>query len=284
MATIGLLHPGEMGAAIGGLLVDRGHHVAWASDGRGPSTRDRARAAGLVDVGSVERLTRNSAVILSVCPPHAALDVARQVAEARFAGVYVDANAISPRTAAEVGSMVGAAGATWVDGGIIGLPPGPGGGTRLYLSGDAAGEVVALFAGTPLEAVALTEGGPTGASALKMAYAAWTKGSAALLLGARAAAHAYGVEDALVQEWQLSQPELEARVRFAAGSASAKGWRWIAEMEEIAATLAAAGLPDGFHLAAADVFRRIPREPAPGDPDATVDRVLQALHQAADRS
>lgn len=274
MATIGLLHPGEMGTAVGRLLVERGHRVVWAPEGRGAATRERAEAAGLVDVGDVGRLAGQSAVVLSVCPPHAALEVARAVAGAGFSGLYVDANAVSPATASAVGDVVREGGATWVDGGIIGSPPGPGGGTRLYLSGPGAGVLATLFADSPLQVVVLTEGGPTAASAVKMAYAAWTKGSAALLLAARAAARATGVEAALLEEWGLSQPELVARVRSAAGSASAKGWRWIGEMEEIAATLAAAGLPDGFHLAAAEVFRRSPRGPAG---EESVDQVLNAL-------
>ena len=89
-----------------------------------------------------------------------------------------------------------------------------------------------------------------------MAYAAWTKGSAALLLAARALARAEGVEDVLLAEWGISQPGLEARSARAAGAAAAKGWRWIAEMEEIAATMAAADLPGGFHQAAAEIYRR----------------------------
>ena len=91
-----------------------------------------------------------------------------------------------------------------------------------------------------------------------MAYASWTKGSAALLLAARALARAEGVEETLLAEWGISQPGLEERSARAAGSAAAKGWRWIAEMEEIAATMAAAGLPEGFHQAAAEIYRRFP--------------------------
>jgi hypothetical protein len=97
--------------------------------------------------------------------------------------------------------------------------------------------------------------GAGAASAVKMAYASWTKGSAALLLAARALARAEGVEDALLAEWAISQPGLEKRSAGAAGSAAAKGWRWVAEMEEIAASMAADGLPAGFHQAAAEVYR-----------------------------
>ena len=103
------------------------------------------------------------------------------------------------------------------------------------------------------------------ASAVKMAYASWTKGSAALLLAARALARAEGVEETLLAEWGISQPGLQERSARAAGSAAAKGWRWIAEMEEIAATMAAAGLPEGFHQAAAEVYRRFSPPERAGD-------------------
>ena len=123
--VIGLLHPGEMGAAVAACLTGRGHQVSWASAGRGPASATRAAQAGLADAGTVAALARQAAIIVSVCPPHAALDTARAVAAAGFTGVFVDANAISPATSYQVGAVVGAAGARFVDGGIIGPPPVP---------------------------------------------------------------------------------------------------------------------------------------------------------------
>jgi 3-hydroxyisobutyrate dehydrogenase-like beta-hydroxyacid dehydrogenase len=245
-----------MGSAVGSVLRTQGHDVLWASENRSRETIRRATAAGLEDARSAAELSRRSEVVFSICPPHAALDVARSVG--RFEGIYVDANAISPATTRAVGSVVEVGGATYVDGGIIGGPPREPGDTRLYLSGAAAHEVARLFERTALEPVVLAA--PIGtASALKMAYAAWTKGSAALLLAVRSTARAEGVEDALLEEWRRSIPGLEDRSLRAERSAHAKGWRWVAEMEEIAATFAAAGAPDGFHRAAAEVFRRYSR-------------------------
>jgi hypothetical protein len=273
--AIGLLHPGEMGAAVAGCLTARGHEVRWVSEGRGPATAARAAQAGLADAGTVTALAGETGIILSVCPPHAALTTARAVAAAGFPGVYVDANAISPGTARDVRTIIEAAGGRYVDGGIIGSPPGPApgqtpasgagpGGTRLYLAagpGDSealgpAGQVAALFEGSALNPIILRNDNLTAASALKMAYAAWTKGSAALILSVRALARAEGVQDSLLAEWALSQPGIESRSRGAARSAAAKGWRWVGEMEEIAASMTADGLPGGFHQAAAEVFRR----------------------------
>ena len=259
---IGLLHPGEMGSAVGARLREAGHDVAWASEERGAATKTRADAAGLTDAGTVPDLVRSSDVVFSICPPHAALDVARSVGAVGFAGVYVEANAVAPDTARRIAETVTAAGATAVDGGIVGSPPVEPDTTRLYLSGPSAAEVAGLFAGTVVEAVAVDDRVGS-ASAVKMTYAAWTKGSAALLLGIHAVAEHEGVADVLRQEWARSLPELQARLERAEGTAVRKGWRWVGEMEEIAESFGAAGAPTGFHEAAAEIYRRYPRPATP---------------------
>jgi 3-hydroxyisobutyrate dehydrogenase-like beta-hydroxyacid dehydrogenase len=251
MATIGLLHPGEMGAAIGAQLVGAGHRVLWASKGRSPQSRERAIAADLVDIESAAGLADASSVIVSICPPAAARDTARSVAG--FAGVFVDANAIAPATARAVADLMASSGATYVDGGIIGGPPTMPGDMRLYLSGADADGVAALFDGTVVDVRQLGPD-PTAASAIKVAYAAWTKGSAALLIAVREYASRQGIDDALIREWSESQPRLAAQYARAISSAQAKGWRWTDEMLEIANAFDALDLPDGFHQAAADVF------------------------------
>jgi len=272
---IGVLHPGDMGAAVGGCLSQRGLTVLWASAGRSAATAARAAAAGMRDVGTASDMAGQADVILSVCPPHAAVEVARSVAG--FRGIYLDANAVSPATTREVGEIVTAGGASYVDGGIIGAPPRSPGDSRLYLSGLWAEEISHLFTGTPLDAQVI--GDHIGrASAVKMAYAAWTKGTAALILAIRSLARAEGVEETLLAEWELSQPALAGRSHTAARSAAGKGWRWVAEMEEIAATMAANGLPPGFHQAAAAVYRRVPHAttpPAAGELSLTT--VIDAL-------
>ena len=256
MTTVGLLNPGDMGSKVGAAVRSSGSRVLWAGEGRSADTRKRAGEGGLEDVGSVAALVRASEVILSVCPPHAAVDVAKEVAGLRFAGTFVDGNAVSPATAREIGGIVEKAGATFVDGGIIGPPPVKPGTTRFYVSGTASERISALLNVGPLQAI-VVPGGPGAASAVKMAYASWTKGSAALLLAVCAMASAEGVEDSLQREWKISQTELPSRAEGAAKSNAKKAWRFIGEMEEIAATFAAAGLPDGFHQGAAEIYRRM---------------------------
>jgi 3-hydroxyisobutyrate dehydrogenase-like beta-hydroxyacid dehydrogenase len=270
-----------MGAAVGGSLVSVGHEVLWDPAGRSRATTGRALAAELTGV-KFDRLIAKCSVIFAICPPHAALDVAHQVAAAGYTGCYVDANAISVATAEQIAAVVTAAGASYVDGGIIGQPPEAPGYTRLYLSGPQATEVRVLFNRSRLDA-RIADGPLYAASTVKMAYAAWTKGSSALLLAARALARAGGVERTLLAEWQLSQPNLAAQSERSATAAAAKGWRWIGEMEEIAASMNAAGLPDGFHEAAAELFDRASRADVPAGRRTattareTLDTIMSAL-------
>ena len=261
---VGLLHPGEMGSAVGAELRRRGVPVIWASAGRSDATARRAADGRLEDAGTLDELVRQSDVILSICPPHAAADVARSVAG--FDGVFVDANAIAPATMRAIADTVGR---RCVDGGIIGPPPGARTQTHLYLSGHGAQAVAALFEGTAVVARVLSDE-VGAASALKLAYAAWTKGTAALLLAIQEFARAENVEGALLTEWGESLPHVREDARRARRSADAKGWRWSGEMQEIAAAFAAHDLPDGFHQAAAEIFRELstktPHEWQPGVP------------------
>lgn len=269
--NIGLLHPGEMGTAVGAAARVAGNRVLWASSGRSAKTSARAGAAGFEDAGSLHAVVAQSDVVLSVCPPHGALALAREVAAFGFKGIYVDANAVAPATAREAQGVLEAAGASFVDGGIVGLPPAAPGATRLYLSGARAAEAAALFSGGLFEAIVIP-GGPGGASALKMAYAAWNKIGAALLLEIRSYARAEGVEDGLVAEWKRSMPDVPKR--FGAASRNAgKAWRFTGEMEEIAAALEAVALPGAFPLAAREIYARLApyKDQAPPTPEEAAD-------------
>lgn len=278
--TVALLHPGNMGVTIGTAAATSGARVLWASHQRSKATQERADRAGLVDVKNLANAVRDSDVVLSVCPPHAALELAQSVARLDFRGIYVDANAVSRATAEQIGAAVTKAGASFVDGGIIGSPVKRAGTTRLYLSGARAPEIAELFSASMLDARTIGDK-PGAASALKIAYAAWTKCSDALILAVRALAAIEGVEKALVEEWALSQPDLEERSVRAAAVAAPKAWRYVGEMKEIAATFEAAGLPSGFHLAAADINERLAPFKDRTDPPPTVAAVVDRLRRSA---
>ena len=273
---VALLHPGNMGVTIGAAASAGGTRVLWASNGRGQATRERAEQAGLQDAGTLADAVRRADVVLSVCPPHAAVDVARAVAAEKFTGIYLDANAVSRATAEAIGKIITAAGAGFVDGGIIGSPVKQAGTTRLYLSGERAAEVAELFRGSMLDARPIGTA-PGQASALKVAYAAWTKGTDALVLAIRAFATNEGVDQALLDEWSISQPALERKCARAAAVAVPKMWRYVGEMQEIAEAFESAGVPGGFHVAAAQICERFACFKDQTEPPLTVAQALKAL-------
>jgi len=254
--TIGVVHPGEMGSSVGAAARSSGARAIWCSEGRSPATRERAARDGLEDVNGLAELVARSQLIVSVCPPDAAWDVADAVARRGFTGLYLDANAIAPLTMQRIARRLQEAGASVVDGGIVGPPARKRGATILYLSGERAAEVAALFGESALETHVLGAE-PGEASAVKMAFAAWTKGSSALLLAVRALADAQGATAGLLHAWSRFAPDLGARSQATAKNTAPKAWRFVGEMQEIAATFDAAGLPQGFHRAAAELYERL---------------------------
>jgi 3-hydroxyisobutyrate dehydrogenase-like beta-hydroxyacid dehydrogenase len=260
-----------MGATVGAALnAVPGQEVRWVAEGRSTASARRAASGGLVDAGSLAALAQEADAILSICPPESADELAGDVAETGFDGLYIDANAISPGTARAIGDRF----ARFVDGGIVGPPPTGPGSTRLYLAGAEASRVADLFQATPVE-TRIVGAEPGAASAVKMCFASWTKGTSALLLAIRAVAEVEGVTEALLGEWETSLPELVARSERVAATSGPKAWRFESEMIEIATTFAAAGLPDGFHLSAADVYRQL--APLKGSREPSLDEVLTLL-------
>ena len=256
--AVAVLHPGAMGSRVAGEIASRGREVRWLQAGRSAATAERARREGLAPVDTAAELVRGADVILSICPPQGALDVARLVAEAGFAGTYVDANPVSPPVLEGIAAVVGAAGASFVDAGIVGPPPGAARRTHLYLAGPpaAVAAVTDLCAGTAVTPLDL---GPRvgAASAAKQSYALFNKGRLAVALVAADLAAAYGVTDVLAAEGDRpgaeSLRDLDAMRRGLAQTA----WRWGPEFDEIAAALAAAGLDPSVARSVAAVFDRL---------------------------
>lgn len=270
MTTVALVALGEMGACLAARLAGAGVRVVTSLEGRGPSTRRRAAEAGAEDLPLTAAVAGADA-FLSVLPPGRAVELAERVAPlVRGKLVYVDANAVSPQTALRVQGIVEASGARFVDGGIIGLPPDP----TIYLSGEAAADAADLLAGLR---VRLLGEHPGRASALKMCYAAFTKGSTALATELLVAARRLGVADELDAELRASAPELidlaERRVR----GMLPKAYRWIAEMEEIAATFEGAGLTPLMLQGAAEVYRLVEAAGGAAAQADTLDETIRRL-------
>jgi 3-hydroxyisobutyrate dehydrogenase-like beta-hydroxyacid dehydrogenase len=275
MTRIGLMHPGAMGASVGAAARSNQHTVLWASQGRSKGTFARAQRANLEDVGSVSALVAASDIVLAICPPHAAEDVAIQVSELGFSGLYVDCNAISPDRTRAIQRIVEGAGADYVDGGIIGGPAWTrDAGTSLYLSGPRAEEVAACFTGSPLRAPAISDR-IGAASALKMGYAAYTKGTTALLTAILGMVEKEGVRADLERQWG---EDFTAQTIRRVCANTAKAWRFEGEMYEIAATFRGAGLPGEFHQAAAQIYKRLAGFKDQTEPPS-IESVLEVLLQ-----
>ncbi|MGH7844617.1 MAG: DUF1932 domain-containing protein [Candidatus Binatia bacterium] len=275
---VGFLHPGDMGISLAATAQNSGHIACWVTAGRSRETHERAQRFGLVDAPTLKELCQTCSVIVSVCPPAAAEEVANQVLACSFRGVYLDANAISPQRATRISGSMDKGGVAFVDGGIIGGPAWERETTWLYLSGKEAHRAAACFSAGPLETRIIGDSAGK-ASALKMCYAAYTKGTRALLYALLAASEKLGVRSELEQHWSQEGSDYAEEARAGTKSVKGKAWRYVGEMEEIAATFTEAGIPGEFHMAAAEIYRRSAHfKDAPERP--SLEAVLEALLRA----
>ncbi|QNT98385.1 NAD(P)-dependent oxidoreductase (plasmid) [Streptomyces griseofuscus] len=274
--TVGILHPGSMGAAVAACAVTNAAAVLWCETGRSTASVERAAGFGLTPVVTVAELLDRSDIVISLCPPAAAEDLARDVAGHRFTGVYVEANAINPERMKRIAALL-EHGAAVVDGGVVGSPPVGGKTSTLYLSGpaDATERIEALFAGTAVRTALLgTDVGK--ASALKLSYTSFQKTSRVLVALAVGMAREHGVDQELIEvasrrtDSYLSEPQYVAKT-------AARAWRWGPELEEAADALAVAGLPPEMLRAAASTLARW--NDAKDDDELTLTDALDLLAQ-----
>jgi len=275
--NLGILHPGQMGISIAASAQNSGNEVFWVSEGRSPETHARASKHELHDSGSLAQLCETCSILLCVCPPHAAEGVARQVIAQDYKGLYVDANAISPQRTVQIGQELEDAGINFIDGSIIGGPAWEPGRTWLYLSGQNTERVASCFSAGPLETQMIDhEIGK--AAAIKMCYAAYTKGTTALLSAILATAEALGVRAELENQWARNWPDFNEQTTRRVKIGASRAWRFAGEMDEISATFDAAGLPGGFHAAAADLYHRIAQ--FKDDTSVPLEEILDTLIQS----
>jgi 3-hydroxyisobutyrate dehydrogenase-like beta-hydroxyacid dehydrogenase len=261
--SVGVVAPGAMGVALAGCLAAGGHRVLTTAAGRSAATARRLAEAGIADAGSLDAVVGEATTVLSVVPPAQARDTAAEItASARRTGTHplvVEANAVSPATIGEVAARLVDADLDLVDAAISGPPPRPDAErpTRIFLAGARAAEVAALV--VPGVHWIDLDGELGAASAAKMCTASVRKGHQALLAHALLTAEHHGVLDTVLTDLQLDFPHDD--VAHAAAAAS-KAWRFVDEMEEIAATQAGAGLTPDLFAAMAEVYRRLARSSA----------------------
>lgn len=288
--TVGIVSPGDMGHSVGQVLREHGLRVVTSLNGRSARTRSLAEQAGIEDVGDYATLVTTADLVLSILVPAEAVGLAEQIAAVVAAQrkplLYVDCNAIAPQTVRQIDEILTGAGGRFVDASIIGPPPRKPGATRFYASGSHANDFAQLAA-HGLD-VRVLDGSVGQASAFKMCYAALTKGFAALATELLSAAEALEVRQPLIDEFQQSNAILWEQIQKALPSMPPKAYRWVGEMEEIAATFAAVGLTPKILAGAADIYRlvsettlaeRTPEDPTP-PPTATAIAETLAAHLA----
>jgi 3-hydroxyisobutyrate dehydrogenase-like beta-hydroxyacid dehydrogenase len=262
--NVGIVSPGDMGQAIAGRLKESGMNVYAALDGRSDRTRSLARAAGLTDSGSMEKLVASCELVISVINPGEALNVAREVAAAmKKTGrkiIFADLNAVSPQTARDTDGMIRAEGGMFIDGGIIGPPPrGEKDKPRIYVSGPDAYLFEQVSHPNILVRVMSEHVGD--ASGIKMCYAAMTKGTTALTVELLVAARKLGVEQALEKELRESRNDVfDWQVKTIAVMPP-KAYRWVPEMQEIAKTFGELGMTRRIFEGATDIYQMVASTP-----------------------
>ncbi|MFB3886459.1 MAG: DUF1932 domain-containing protein [Thermodesulfobacteriota bacterium] len=272
LRTVGLLSPGDMGHAVGQVLGSNGLRVITCLRGRSQRTRSLADLAHIADVPTYQALVTEADILLSILVPaqakQAARVIAKAISETKADLTYADCNAIAPQTACEIGEIITEAGGRFVDAGIIGSPPGKKGSTYFYASGPDvnAFEELSRFG---LNVIVLGE--QIGqASAMKMCYAALTKGLVALCTELLTAAEILGVSQALKERLLSGQSILYERMEQEMPKIPEKSRRWIGEMEEIAKTFKHIGLTPKIHAGAAEMYRLVDKtalaERTPEDP------------------
>lgn len=274
LETVALMSAGDMGQGVGKAIREGGRRVITNLTGRSERTRGLAEKSGLEDVGSLEALVSRADIVLSIMPPASAYEFAETVAGTMKATgrtpVFADLNAISPTTTKRIESVITAAGATYIDGGIVGSAPGKAAATRVYVSGREA-EIMGPLACDTMRVIQM---GPEigRASAMKMLYSALNKGTWALQAAVLTAAEQYGLVGEVLEELSGSQPAVEKRMREWVGFLAADSHRWIAEMDEIADTLSAVGVTPYFHNGARDTYSLLAETPLASETRETWDR------------
>jgi 3-hydroxyisobutyrate dehydrogenase-like beta-hydroxyacid dehydrogenase len=253
---IGLMTPGDMGQAVALQLKQKGFSVYTALEKRSERSKTLARQAGLIDVGSLTRLTECCGVVLSIMNPAAALEFGGELAQAmartQHRPLFVDCNAIAPVTVQAIEKKISAVGGRCVDGSIVGPPPRGGKKCRLYFSGADAAELRQLA--SPQMDVSVLSERVGDASALKMCYATMTKGVGALVLELLIAGRRLGIGEALVNQIKETERGIYDAVMRKLTVMPPKAYRWVPEMNQIALCLESTGMTPRMMQGAADIY------------------------------
>ena len=274
---LGILHPGAMGSALAKLAIQNGYQTFWASTGRSKESQRRAAESGITDLEDLGILCSQCGILLAVCPPHGATELAQSVASQKFGGIYIEANAIAPQSAITIKEIISAAGGTCIDGSIIGPPPREGRLTYLMLSGENLADVARIFAHRQL--VIQNLGANIGlASAFKMCHTTLKKSSVLLSQLALAMAADFNIYEEFVTLWNTKEEDMELSTDTCRSKRrTEKAWRHSGEMIELGKCVKSIGLPDELCHAMATLYELIATNQTGLKPDRSEQDFYRSL-------
>ena len=250
--TIGLIGYGEVGKIFSAGLqgkdgVEARNGVsAWDRKFVGDTAAvelAHAEAAGVTARMSSKALCEASDLVIAAVTASQSLAVSQEAARyMRPGSVYLDLNSASPGTKQRSATLIEAAGARYVEAGVMTSVPPYGIKVPLLLGGESAGELALLLAAWGMDAKAVSEKLGV-ASAIKMCRSVMIKGMEALVIESYATARAYGVEDYVIPTLEETFPNMDWQKTGAYffSRVVQHGQRRAEEMREAANTVREAG-------------------------------------------
>lgn len=271
--TIGIMGPGDMGHSVARVLNNAGYRVVTVLKGRSKLSQTRAQRSNMASLSDLKQLVSVSDFILSIMPPEEAWNFAKEITQAIGAAnkfpTFVDCNAISPDITLSIAELINNAGANFLNVGIIGPPPGQGLKTRFYASGEGA-DSLQFINQNEIKLIPMGDD-ITKASAIKMCYAALTKGTMALHASVLIVSELLGISAEVHNEIKKSQSFHWEAMNKRVSTLSCDAARWAGEMDQISETFSSVGVTESLHQGAADIFRLLDSSPLGDETRETYD-------------
>jgi 3-hydroxyisobutyrate dehydrogenase-like beta-hydroxyacid dehydrogenase len=198
---IGFIGFGEVGYTFSRVMNEAGaevtaYDVLLDDDNRADDIRKRITETGS-KVGTLENVAGNNEYILSTVTTQVATNVAQTVAPMLKPGqIYVDLNSTCPSVKVEIGGIITANGADFVEGAILGAVGATGVQTRIFTAGKRKQEVADLFNRMGMNVQPYSD--EIGkASTFKMLRSIFSKGAEILLLEMLVAAQRANIDEDL---------------------------------------------------------------------------------------
>lgn len=258
---IGVIGYGEVGKTFASGLKDKpGVQSVGAWDlnfidpARQADEQAHAARAGAVAQASMPALCQASTLVISAVTASNTLRVAEEAAvHLRPGTLFLDLNSASPGTKQRCAALVDAAGAHYVEAGVMTSVPPYGIRVPMLLGGERAAALAEALAAWGLDTKAVSERLGV-ASAIKMSRSVMIKGLEALVIESYATARAYGVEDHVLPTLQETFPSIDwsRQGAYFFSRVVQHGQRRAEEMREAANTVREAGFAPTMAAAIAE--------------------------------